>query len=73
MAAAEAESVRQERIRQAKANMQVHNATVIATFAKRAKDKSIAARVAAKEVEAAGQAATVDAETVFADSMAMQE
>ena len=73
MAAAEAESARQEQIIQAEAAMQVQHATVIATFAKRAKDATIIVGATTEEAEAAGQAASAEAETSFADSIAMQE
>ena len=63
----------QVKVRQAKATMQVQNEVVIATFAKRAKGAAIAAGATSKEVEAARQAATADAATTFADSIAMQE
>jgi hypothetical protein len=46
-AAAEAEAARQDNIKQAEASRQTQNATVIATFAKRAKDAAIAAGASA--------------------------
>ena len=73
MAAAEAESARQEKVKQAEAARQVQNEMVIATFAKRAKDAAISSRAIAEEGEAAGQAAAADAATTFADSIAMHE
>ena len=46
---------------------------VIATIAKRAKGATIAPGATTKEAEAAGYVAAAEAETTFADSIAMQE
>ena len=73
MAATEAEAARQDNIKQAKAYRQAHNATIIATFAKRAKDATIAAGASAKDAAAARKAASAEAETAFVNTIAMQE
>ena len=75
LAAAEAKTVRQDRATQAEVARQAHKAGVIATFAKRAKDATIATRARAteKEAKASRKAAAADAETSFAYSIAMQE
>jgi hypothetical protein len=46
---------------------------VIVTFAKRAKDASIVASATTEEVEATGHVAAAEAETTFADNIAMQK
>ena len=46
---------------------------VIATFAKRAKDATIAAGATTEEAEATGHDVAAEAETTFADIIAMHE
>ena len=46
---------------------------VIATFAKRARDATIAAGATTEEAKAAGHDASAEAETAFADIIAMQK
>ena len=73
LAAVKAKTARQEKTRQAKAAIHQQNAIFIATFAKRAKDATIAASTTTEEAEDAGHATTSEAETTFADIITMHE
>ena len=73
MAAAEAESAGQEKVRQAEDVRQVQNEMFIATFAKRAKDATIASGAIVEEAEAARLVTAADMATTFADSKTMQK
>ena len=73
LAKAETEAARQEKIKQAEATRHAQNGTIIANFAKRAKDAAIAAGASAEDAKAARKAAAAEAETAFANTIAMQE
>jgi hypothetical protein len=73
LTASDTEAAKQDKIKQAEATMHAQNATVIATFAERAKDARIAAGASAEDAKVTGKAAAAEAETSFADTTTMQE
>jgi hypothetical protein len=58
---------------QAEVHRHALNEGVVATFAKRARESAIAARVTHEAAEAAAAAAAADAEMAFADAEGVQE
>ena len=73
LTASEAEVAKQDKVKQAEASRQAQNATIIANFAKRGKDATIAAGASVEDARATRKAAAAEAETAFAGTIAMQE
>jgi hypothetical protein len=72
LAAAEAEAIRQEQIRQAETAQKTMNVAIVQTFAKRAKEAALTAEATPEAAEAEATMAATDAELAFAEN-AMQE
>ncbi len=72
LAAAEAEAHRHEQARVAVATQQAKNAVIVQTFAKRAREATLAAGATQEVAEATTITAAADAETAFEEN-AMQE
>ena len=64
---------KQEYARLTVAHRQAHHAGVVTTFAKRAREATIAARATQEATEAAATTTEANAEMVFADSEGIQE